>query len=496
MQPVPDDKRALFLTPLAAKRLFAAAEDVERDDGELTQNDWPRGAYPIHQFVVESGSVDAATGWSAGTVQIYDPVNRVFTTYGDVWIAKHDKEYARCVGVHTDNKPIFMMIADDPCCPQFGGTFGDDCRCDTGCGCDGTKPGGSGGNCLTCNTGHGDWIDAAGVRWAWDASIQWPVWCGPGPMPQNGPAPGWVMTPFNSSYYVEKWVRYDNPLTGCTSWIPCQFYPGCSTMGVGSGSSGGLGVTTFPGVGGSGNGGGITGVLPGGGGGGGSLTLPPISGGGIGGGIITRPPGFVGPDSPPILPPIMPDGGGTSLPYPPSPSLGGNLLFRGNAFGGLFGGTTIDGGIMVMPNEGGLGVDTSKLAAGTILVANGSGGFSSSGNTGQTVNPTISASQNDYSFGGMVAVNGDNVVVLASSGVGPWDITGISIGQVDRTRLYIIKTASAPNVILRHNSASSGAANKMRLGNAGADITLTGDKTVSFIYDGTQGNWKMTANSN
>lgn len=489
---VPTDKPAAFSPRTAGRIVQLLREDAAFDDGQQTG---PMGqlTYPANEFVLESGSVDSATGYSSGTIQRYEPSTRTWTTMGAIWIAKHDKEYARAVGVHTDNKPIFMIIADDPCCPQFGGVFGDDCRCDTGCGCDGggTKPPLS-GPCLICNSGHGDWIDAAGVRWAWDASIQWPTWCGPGPMPQNGPAPGWVMTPFNSSYYVEKWVRYDNPLTGCTSWIPCQFYPGCSTTGVGSGSSGGLGVTTLPG---GSSGGGISTITSGGLdsllGPGPPITMEPI-------------PPYPGtsPSPPwwsfwnPAGSPKPADGGGVSLPYPASPSPPGNLLWRGNTFGGLFGGTTIDGGIMVMPNEGGLGVDTSKLAAGTILVANGSGGFSSSGNTGQTVNPTISASQNDYSFGGMVAVNGDNVVVLASSGVGPWDITGISIGQVDRTRLYIIKTASAPNVILRHNSASSGAANKMRLGNAGADITLTGDKTVSFIYDGTQGNWKMTANSN
>lgn len=470
----------------SARRLIDDAVDAERKPEGPGRRPQRAAASPITQFVLDSNTTDPTTGYRSASVQRYNTTTKLWETLGTVWFADADKRYARLVGVNpADGKPVFMSIGvsgADSCCPGYlggkplGGGItlsGKNCCC-----CTTTNPpgGGSGGsNCYWCMNGGGTWTDSAGQTWVWSANMLGPVWCGPGPEPINGPAPG----PNPWGGITLQWIR--GPATAADNWQtgPCfMWFP--QSPGIAGGGSGGIAGVS--------GGGSITGITPGGG----PIGILPI---------LPRPGGFPTYPSPPnILPIPGGDGGGVSLPYPPTPSPGGNLLWRNSnpprpVFATPLGGGPLGGGgsAFIFPSEGGTGVATVP-AAGNFLVSNGTTYVTTP--PGQTVSPTISASQNDYSFGGITATNGDNVVVLQSSGVGPWDITGFSIGQVDRTRLTIIKTASAPNVVLKHNNAGSAAANRMRLGNAAADITLTGDKTVSFIYDGNQLNWKMTANSN
>lgn len=469
----------------SARRLIDDAVNDERQLDTPGRRPQRAPASFVTQFcLVTSDTQNANTFWP-GKVQFRDTATKTWTDFGNVWVESstgeglknNQRPYCRLVGLNAaDGLPVFETCAvgaDPGCCPgNLGGKplGGGAILGGTNCCCTGgttPPPGGIGGTPL-CNDPGNQAIRCSqytrpivinGLTWwanAFGIGAGEVVWCGPGPEPANGPGPGWI--PFSCG------------------WICLPALMGGSCFGGISGTSGGGGVIS---------------------GGGGTGGVPGMSGG------FTRP----SPVSPGLPNPIGTgqsiDGGGVSLPYPTPGIAPGTPLFRNTnpprpVYATPIGGGPLGGGgsAFIFPSEGGTGT-TSPGASGNVLTSNGTAWVSlPPGVGGQTINPTISASQNDYSFGGLVAVGGDNVVVLASSGVGPWDITGIAISQVDRTRLTIIKTASAPNVVLKHNSASSGAANKMRLGNAAVDITLTGDKTVSFIYDGTQGNWKMTANSN
>lgn len=113
-------------------------------------------------------------------------------------------------------------------------------------------------------------------------------------------------------------------------------------------------------------------------------------------------------------------------------------------------------------------------------------GFSGS-STGGTIrsapiSPTsLSADQNDYNPGvGMFYRLTSSLAV---------NITGMSISQVDG-QVCEIWNVGSNNIVLKHQSASSTAANRF-ICTGGADITLAADEVALLRYDSTTSRWRV-----
>lgn len=104
--------------------------------------------------------------------------------------------------------------------------------------------------------------------------------------------------------------------------------------------------------------------------------------------------------------------------------------------------------------------------------------------TGQATTPsTISSNQNDYTMGSQIGY------MQRWSSDASRDVTGISASQV-AGQVHLIVNVDANDIVLKHESASSTAANRF-LNSTGADITLAANQAADIIYDGTTQRWRV-----
>lgn len=102
----------------------------------------------------------------------------------------------------------------------------------------------------------------------------------------------------------------------------------------------------------------------------------------------------------------------------------------------------------------------------------------------------ITANQNDYSLG----TNRSKYIRLTSNGV--WDVTGLTIPSdgLGNTQVagqeHVLVNVGANGIILKHQSASSSAANRF-LCSTGADITLNANEAADIFYDATTQRWRV-----
>ena len=99
----------------------------------------------------------------------------------------------------------------------------------------------------------------------------------------------------------------------------------------------------------------------------------------------------------------------------------------------------------------------------------------------------ITANQNDFD-------PGTNAILLLDIDAGNRDITGFSGGTDGRILLVSLKATSG-TAILKHQNASSTAANRFALPNS-ADVTLGAHEGVTLWYDGDASRWKTTGVAN
>ena len=93
-----------------------------------------------------------------------------------------------------------------------------------------------------------------------------------------------------------------------------------------------------------------------------------------------------------------------------------------------------------------------------------------------------------------VTANRDNyplpdATVLRMSSDAARDITGFADGTDGR--LLIILNTGAQNIVLKHQSGNSTAANRI-VANSGADLTLAANQLALLIYDVTSKRWRAT----
>jgi hypothetical protein len=73
------------------------------------------------------------------------------------------------------------------------------------------------------------------------------------------------------------------------------------------------------------------------------------------------------------------------------------------------------------------------------------------------------------------------------------EITGFANGGIGK--MLIINNVGSFNIVLKHQNAGSTSSNRMILGNAGVDITILPNDTVSLIYDNNTLRWRLLSKS-
>jgi hypothetical protein len=73
------------------------------------------------------------------------------------------------------------------------------------------------------------------------------------------------------------------------------------------------------------------------------------------------------------------------------------------------------------------------------------------------------------------------------------EITGFANGQ--RGKMLIVTNVGSFNVVLKHQNTSSTASNRMILGNAGVDVTILPNDSVTLLYDNTDSRWRLISKS-
>ncbi len=96
----------------------------------------------------------------------------------------------------------------------------------------------------------------------------------------------------------------------------------------------------------------------------------------------------------------------------------------------------------------------------------------------------ITSNQNDYNPGGQYS----SVQVLRLSSDAARDVTGLVAGN--RGRMLWLLNAGAQDITLKHQSASSAAANRF-IGRGGADTVLTPGTAVQVHYSTSQSRWQV-----
>jgi hypothetical protein len=97
----------------------------------------------------------------------------------------------------------------------------------------------------------------------------------------------------------------------------------------------------------------------------------------------------------------------------------------------------------------------------------------------------ITSNQNNYSTLGYD--------VLRLSTDASREITGFANGL--RGKMLIINNVGSFNIVLKHQNASSTASNRMILGNAGVDVTILPNDSVTLLYDTTDSRWRLISKS-
>jgi len=123
---------------------------------------------------------------------------------------------------------------------------------------------------------------------------------------------------------------------------------------------------------------------------------------------------------------------------------------------------------------------TSFLTTGISGLSVDAGGYFTLNNTSAPA--AFGANQNDY------ALNANISALLVSSSVASVDITGIVNSSGNGRIVPIINVGTSNNVVLKHQSTSSSAANRFVLPNA-TDLTLAPGEAATLFYFTANSRW-------
>lgn len=131
------------------------------------------------------------------------------------------------------------------------------------------------------------------------------------------------------------------------------------------------------------------------------------------------------------------------------------------------------------------GTNTLKKAANGVTMLTDSGETAGTTLSSPPLTPAaLSADQNDYS------ITPARRVRLATDGGGNRNVTGIVMaGNVDGLEFSIVNVGAVDSIILKHQSASSTAANRIICTGA-ADIALATNEEALLWYDGVTSRWR------